>query len=80
MKTISTLTTVNLEFFARILFSRIALKDIFVKLNIRDLGHDIHISVNDRANSAFHEDFVLKLCIRGVFTKKKNSQKFPNLQ
>ena len=30
--------TVNLEMFVRILFSRIALKDIFATLKIRDLG------------------------------------------
>ena len=31
-------TTVNSEIFARILFSRIALKGIFATLKIRDLG------------------------------------------
>ena len=30
--------TVNSEIFARILFSRIGLKDIFVTLKVRDLG------------------------------------------
>ena len=30
--------TVNSEIFARVLFSRIALKDIFAKLQIRDFG------------------------------------------
>ena len=30
--------TVNLDIFARILFSQIALKDIFVALNIHELG------------------------------------------
>ena len=31
-------TTVNSDIFARILFSQIALKDIFATLEIRDLG------------------------------------------
>ena len=33
---IDLITTVNLEIFVRILFSRIALKDIFATLNIRN--------------------------------------------
>ena len=54
----SLLYTVNLEIFARILFSRIALKDIFVTLKDLRLEHDLHISVNDIVNSAFHKDFI----------------------
>ena len=43
--------TVNMEIFAGILFSRIAFKDIFVKLKNWRLGHDLPISVNNRVIS-----------------------------
>ena len=45
---------VNPEFFARILFSQIALKDIFVTLKIHDYGM-IYIYRHDRVVSAFRE-------------------------
>ena len=56
--------TVNSEIFERILFSQIALKDIFVTLKNSRLRHDLPISVNDRVILPFHEDFIFaKLCI-----------------
>ena len=50
--------TVNPEIFARILFSRMALKDILATLKIRNKGHDFPISVKDRIILPFHEDFI----------------------
>ena len=44
--------TLNPETFARILFLRIALKDIFVTLKFATIGHDLHIPVNDIVISA----------------------------
>ena len=70
--------TVNPEIFARILFSRIALKDIFVTLKIRDYGMIYIISNNDRVISAFREDFIFTK-LRN-FAKIKPSRKFQNLQ
>ena len=59
--------TVNSEIFARILFSRISVKDIFATLKISRLRHDLPISVNDRVVLPFHEDFIFaKLCISEV--------------
>ena len=63
--------TVNPEIFARILFSRIALRHIWDVKNSRQ-GHDLPISVNDRVISAFREDF--------IFTKLKPSRKFLHIQ
>ena len=40
--------TVNSEIFARILFSRIALKDIFAKYKKSRLWHDLPASVKDK--------------------------------
>ena len=48
-------TTVYSEIFARILFSRIALKDIFATLKNSRLSHDLPSSVNDRMISLFCE-------------------------
>ena len=48
---------VNLEIFARILFSRIALKTYLGSLNLQ-LGHDLPISVNDRLISPYRESFI----------------------
>ena len=63
-------TTINSEIFARILFWRIALKDIFVTVKKSRLMHDLPTLVNDRVTSPFHEGIIFtKLCI-----------KFPNLQ
>ena len=45
--------TLNPEIFARILFPRIALKDL-----LSLLGYDLHISVVDRVISPFREDFI----------------------
>ena len=50
------LITVNPEIFARILFSKMALKDTFATFKISRLGYDlIPISVNDRMISPFRE-------------------------
>ena len=46
-------STVNPEIFARILFSRIASKDIITTLIFARLGHDLSRSVNDRVISTF---------------------------
>ena len=57
--------TVNPEIFARILFSRIALKDLFATLKNLGQGHDFPISVDDRTISLFYEDFIftkLRIC------------------
>ena len=51
------LNTVNSEIFARILFSRIALKGHIWDIRNSRLGHDIPISVNDRVILPFHEGF-----------------------
>ena len=59
--------SVNSEIFARILFSRVAIKDIFAMLKSRDMG-----MVDDRVIVRYREDF--------IFTKIKTSRKFPNLQ
>ena len=66
-------TTVNPEIFARILFSRIALKDISVTLNIRArLGKDLLASVNDRVISPFREEF--------IFTKLREKKPCENFR
>ena len=52
------MTTVNPEIFARILFLRIGLKDIFATLKNSRLWHDLPISVNDSVFSAFLEDSI----------------------
>ena len=51
--------TVNSEIFARILFSRIALKHIFATLN-KNLcqGRDLLMSVNDRVISPICGEFI----------------------
>ena len=51
--------TVNSEIFARILFSRIALKRHICDVNNSCLGQDLPISVNDRVISPFHEGLIL---------------------
>ena len=51
--------TVYPEIFARILFSIIELKDIFVTLKFATIGHDLRILVNDSVISAFCEDFIV---------------------
>ena len=48
-------TTVYSEIFARFLFLRIALKDIFATLQNSRLSHDLRSSVNDRMISLFCE-------------------------
>ena len=56
--------TVNPEVFARILFSRIALRHIHDIQTLR-LRHDLPISVNDRVISPFSEGLIfrkLRIC------------------
>ena len=63
LTTILVLHTVNSEILARILFSRIALKDIFAMVNIRDFGmnHLLKYRTKSYANS---RGFIFaKLCI-----------------
>ena len=68
--------TVNLEIFARILFSRIALRHI-CDANYSRLGHDLHISVNERVISAFRKDFIFtKLRICNVSRKENPCENF----
>ena len=64
--------TVNLEIFARILFSRIELKDKFSMPINSSLWYVLPLSVDDRVISLFLEGF--------IFTKLKPSRKFSNLQ
>ena len=62
MNTLMRMYTVNSEIYARILFSRIALKDKFATFKIRNLG-----MVNDRVISLFRE---------GLFSRNSASTKF----
>ena len=71
-------TIFTLEIFARILYLRIALKDIFVMLKIRDYikiylisrrQHDLATSRGSRFHETSHS-----------FAKIKSLQKFQNLQ
>ena len=62
--------TVNPEIFARILFSRIALKDILAGAKNSPLVHDLPISVINGVISLFREDFIFtKLGICEVLRK-----------
>ena len=71
------MNTVNPEIFNRILFSRIALNNIFATLKIRDNGMIFKtMSVNDRVISPFCEDFIFTKS----FKKIEPSRKFPYLQ
>ena len=54
----SLMATINSEMFARLLFSRIALKDIFETVKKSRLVHHFPISVNDRAISSFREGLI----------------------
>ena len=57
--------TVNPEFFARILFSGIAIKRHICDSKNSRLGHDLHTSGNDSVISAFREDLIftkLRIC------------------
>ena len=72
--------TVNLEIFARVLFSRIALKDILTMLKLKTRTWFTYISKleGDFATSGglyFHET-----SHKRSFPKIKTSQKFSNLQ
>ena len=71
--------TVNWEIFARILFSRLVLKDMQGIYDVKNtlLVHDLHIWVNDRVISNFREGFVFAFA---KFRGKKSSWKFPILQ
>ena len=64
-----------------ILFLRNSFKRHICDAKNSRLGHDLHISVNNRVILAFREDFIFtKLHICEVFAKIKPSQKFPNFQ
>ena len=64
-----TMLTANLEIFARIFFANSVKRHICNVKKLR-LGHDLLISVNDRVNSPFREDFIFtKLCICEVSRK-----------
>ena len=68
--------TVNSEIFTRILFSPIALKDIFATFKIRNLP----VSVNYKVILPFFDGFIfMKLRSMRSFANIKTSQKFPNL-
>ena len=57
--------TVDSEIFARILFSRKALKDILVMWKISRLRQDLSLSINDREILPFREGFIftkLRIC------------------
>ena len=70
--------TVNLEIFARILFSGIALKNACNVKHLR-LGHDLLILVNDRVISPIREDFFHEIS-HAKFRENKTLPKFSNLQ
>ena len=58
-------TYFKIGIFARTLFSRIALNDIFTTLDFRKLGHDLPISLSDRNTSPLREGFIftkLRMC------------------
>ena len=61
----------------RILFSRIALKDISTTLKIRDQGINLPISVSNRVVSPYCESFIFPETygkFLGSFAKIKSSQ------
>ena len=58
-------STANPEIFARILFSRMAIKYIFATFINSRLGHNLLISINDRMIAPFREDIIftkLRIC------------------
>ena len=68
---------VNSEIFARILFSRIALKDMPIcVVENSQLWHDLATSVNDRVISPFREGFISRNFAMAKFCENKPSQKF----
>ena len=74
------LYTVNPEFFAKPLFSRTVLKDIFVMLQICDKGRFTYI-IKQKSNSAILQGFYFhKTSHMQSFAKIKASRKLPNLQ
>ena len=66
--------TVDLEIFARILFSLIALRRI-CEVQISRLGHDLHISVNGRVISRYRESFIFSRNFASKFRGNKNLAK-----
>ena len=62
----------NSEFFARILFSRIVLKNIYDIKN-SCLWHDLPTSVNDRVISSFHEGFIFTAKFHQNIKKKREN-------
>ena len=74
----SFMATVNSEMFARLLFSRIALKDIFETVKKSRLVHHFPISVNDRAISSFREGLIFtKLRENKTLAKKSEFTVIP---
>ena len=72
--------TVNLEFFARILFSQKSIKRHICDVIKSRLGHDIPISVNDRVILPLQDGFNFTKLRMRCFAIIKPSRKFPNLQ
>ena len=60
--------------FARILFSRIALRHICDGQNSQP-GHDLHISVNDRVISPYRESFIFTKFAYAKFRENKTLAK-----
>ena len=63
-------STVNLEIFARILYSRIVFKDIAIKSHLR---HDLPTSVNNRVILPFRMGFIFTKL--RIFRKNKTIAK-----
>ena len=72
--------TVNQEIFAIIIFSRIALKDIFVTLKIRTRAWFTYISKQKSYLGISQGFYFQETSHMRSFAKIKPSQKFPNLQ
>ena len=72
--------TVNLTIFAIILFSRIALKDVFATLKKLQIWHDLPTFLRDKVLSPFRKGFFCETLHPPSFVKIKPSRKFRNLQ
>ena len=65
------LTYCRFGFFARILFSRIALKDIFSDVKNSQQKQDLAISINDRMILPFREGFIFTKTSHPKFRENK---------
>ena len=74
------LSTVNLEIFARILFSAKSVKRHICDVKISRLGHNLPISVNDRVIWLLQKVLFLRNFSHAKFRENKIPTKFPNLQ